>query len=73
MEGNLWLPSNPSSGSEKLSKIQNGFDTVVIDEAAQAVELSTLIPLKYGAKRCILVGDPSQLPATVLSVHKYFY
>ena len=26
-----------------------------------------MIPLKYGAKKCILVGDPNQLPPTVLS------
>lgn len=32
------------------------FDTVIIDEAAQSVELSCLIPLKYGCKRCVLVG-----------------
>ena len=43
------------------------FETVIIDEAAQAIELSTLIPLKYQVKRCILVGDPNQLPPTVLS------
>ena len=36
-------------------------------EAAQAIELSTLIPLRYGCKRCILVGDPKQLPPTVIS------
>lgn len=44
-----------------------GFETVVIDEAGQAVELSTLIPLRYGASSCVLVGDPAQLPATVTS------
>ena len=43
------------------------FDTVIIDEAAQAVEVSTLIPLKYACRRLILVGDPNQLPATVFS------
>eukprot|EP00177_Eucheuma_denticulatum_P004381 GFKZ01007961.1.p1 GENE.GFKZ01007961.1~~GFKZ01007961.1.p1 ORF type:complete len:1496 (-),score=199.40 GFKZ01007961.1:396-4883(-) len=43
------------------------FDTVLIDEAAQATETSTLIPLTLGASQCILVGDPQQLPATVLS------
>lgn len=43
------------------------YDTVVIDEAAQAVELSTLIPLRYECQRCILVGDPKQLPPTILS------
>ena len=29
--------------------------------------MSTLIPLKYGCRRLILVGDPKQLPATVFS------
>ena len=32
------------------------FEMVVIDEAAQAVELSSLIPLKYRCNRCIMVG-----------------
>lgn len=43
------------------------FDTVVIDEGAQATETSCLIPLTLGASRCLIVGDPQQLPATVLS------
>ncbi|EJU03106.1 hypothetical protein DACRYDRAFT_115362 [Dacryopinax primogenitus] len=53
------------SGHELLSSYD--FETVVIDEAAQSVEMSSLIPLKYQCKRCILVGDPEQLPPTVLS------
>ncbi|KAG6838869.1 hypothetical protein C0991_007789, partial [Blastosporella zonata] len=43
------------------------FEMVVIDEAAQCVELSSLIPLKYRSNRCIMVGDPQQLPPTVMS------
>ncbi|KAG8462708.1 hypothetical protein KFE25_004684 [Diacronema lutheri] len=43
------------------------FPLVVIDEAAQAIELSALIPFKFGARHAVLVGDPKQLPATVLS------
>ena len=43
------------------------FSTLVVDEAAQAVELATLIPLTLGIKQCVLVGDPQQLPATVLA------
>ena len=35
------------------------FETVIIDEAAQAVELSALIPLKYQCRRCIMVGGQS--------------
>jgi senataxin len=53
-----------SAGSDKLESIKNSIDTVIIDEAAQAVEPTTLIPLQYSPKRVILIGDPKQLPAT---------
>lgn len=43
------------------------FPMVVIDEAAQCIELSSMIPLKYACKQLVLVGDPNQLPPTVLS------
>lgn len=33
----------------------------------QCTEPSTLIPLRYGCKTLILIGDPRQLPPTVLS------
>ena len=57
-----------SSGSEVFSEVKGlEFATVIIDEACQAVELSTLIPLRYGCRRCILVGDPQQLPPTIIS------
>jgi senataxin len=55
------------SGHEMMRNINIEFETVVIDEAAQSIELSALIPLKYGCSKCILVGDPKQLPPTVLS------
>ncbi len=42
------------------------FDTAIIDEAAQTTEPSCLIPLRLGCRRLVLVGDPRQLPATVL-------
>ncbi|KAB8294774.1 hypothetical protein EYC80_006736 [Monilinia laxa] len=55
------------SGHDFLRNVNVEFETVIIDEAAQCIELSALIPLKYGATKCILVGDPEQLPPTVLS------
>ncbi|EEB07161.1 helicase sen1 [Schizosaccharomyces japonicus yFS275] len=55
------------SGHELVARANLTFNTVIIDEAAQAVELDTIIPLKYGAARCVLVGDPNQLPPTILS------
>ncbi|KAK9812261.1 hypothetical protein WJX73_008588 [Symbiochloris irregularis] len=55
------------AGSSLLLAMGSKFDSVVIDEAAQAVEPSTLIPLVSGCKQVFLVGDPIQLPATVIS------
>ncbi len=55
------------SGHEMFQGISIEFETVIVDEAAQCVEMSALIPLKYGCAKCILVGDPKQLPPTVFS------
>ncbi|MGB9590387.1 MAG: AAA domain-containing protein, partial [Candidatus Hydrothermia bacterium] len=52
------------AGSEFLEKEE--FDLMVIDEATQATEPSTLIPL-IKAKRAVLAGDHRQLPPTILS------
>jgi hypothetical protein len=43
------------------------FRTVLIDEAGQSSEVAALQPLAFGAKQVVLVGDPQQLPATILS------
>lgn len=55
------------SAHDVLASMSMTFETVVIDEAAQCIELSAIIPLRYGCKKCIMVGDPNQLPPTVLS------
>ncbi|CCH62152.1 hypothetical protein TBLA_0G02100 [Henningerozyma blattae CBS 6284] len=55
------------SAHDVLASLGVQFDTVIIDEACQCTELSSIIPLRYGGKRCIMVGDPNQLPPTVLS------
>eukprot|EP01048_Picozoa_sp_COSAG05_P026550 COSAG05_NODE_7305_length_830_cov_1.061560_1_plen_115_part_10 len=55
-----------------------GARVCIIDEAAQAVEPSTLIPMhlgrasrrgptRAGVAHCVLVGDPQQLSATVFA------
>jgi len=43
------------------------FKTVIIDEAAQALEPATWIPISRASK-VILTGDPFQLPPTVKSI-----
>jgi superfamily I DNA and/or RNA helicase len=41
------------------------FDVVIVDEASQQTEPTTLVPLVKGCSRAILVGDHVQLRATV--------
>ena len=55
------------SGSGHEALIDEEFEMVIIEEAAKAVELSSIIPLKYNCVRCVMVGDPQQLPPTVIS------
>ncbi|KAK6129452.1 hypothetical protein DH2020_036810 [Rehmannia glutinosa] len=71
--------SESTSGHKFINASENTlFDALVIDEAAQALEPATLIPLqllKSRGTKCIMVGDPKQLPATVLSnvASKYLF
>lgn len=43
------------------------FHCVIVDEASQCCEPELLMPLCYRIYRMILIGDPMQLPATVIS------
>lgn len=48
-------------------RIYPHFTCVIVDEACQSNELDLLIPLCFQASKLVLVGDPEQLPCTVLS------
>ena len=56
------------SANRILDKVENGFDLVVIDEAAQALEASCWIPILRGRK-VVLAGDHCQLPPTIKTRH----
>ena len=43
------------------------FPRVLIDEATQATEPATLVPIVRGCRQLVLVGDHKQLPPTVIS------
>ncbi|KAM5247003.1 DNA-binding protein SMUBP-2 [Ctenodactylus gundi] len=64
------LATNTGASSDGPLKLlpESYFDVVVIDECAQALEASCWIPL-LKARKCILAGDHSQLPPTIVS-HK---
>ncbi|KAI9657447.1 MAG: DEAD-box type RNA helicase [Bathelium mastoideum] len=66
-EADILCATLSGSGHEMFQNLNIEFETVVVDEAAQCVEMSALIPLKYGCAKCVLVGDPKQLPPTVFS------
>lgn len=55
------------AGAAPFARIAKPFDAVIVDESTQATEPSNLVPLLQGCKQLFLVGDPSQLPATVIS------
>eukprot|EP01035_Chromulina_nebulosa_P019240 gene19240-25091_t len=60
------------AGSQALIEVVIGktgfkFDAIIIDEAAQSTEPSALIPFKFDPHLVIMVGDPCQLPAVILS------
>ncbi len=56
-----------ASGRKNLNKYIRKIDLLIVDEAAQALEPETLIPLKFAPDKLILIGDPKQLPATIKS------
>jgi len=70
--GQLRRPSKPSrSGGtgqrEETPQESALFTCCIVDEATQTTEPESLAPLMLGCEKLILVGDPKQLPATVLS------
>ena len=54
---------------ENNPKVLNRAQPVLlVDEAAQALEAELIIPISYTEPRSmVLVGDPNQLPATLIS------
>ena len=53
------------AGSAKLDRLK--FHHVLVDEASQATEVATLVPLMRACRQLVLVGDHCQLPPTVSS------
>lgn len=49
------------SGHESIEQLE--FEMVIIDEAAQAVELTSLIPFKFRTPKCIMVGGENSTSA----------
>lgn len=53
-EADIICSTLSGSGHEQLEQFD--FPLLIIDEAAQCIELSSMIPLKYQSAQCIMVG-----------------
>lgn len=68
-ESNVILTTLSGAGHRSISSlaVEVSLEHVIIDEAAQSTEPGELIPLQYGCRKCVMIGDPKQLPPTVFS------
>ena len=55
-----------SAGSKPVERM-GSVSALIVDEASACTEAELLIPLAAQPQRLLLVGDPKQLPATVMS------
>lgn len=71
-QANIICSTLSSSGKQQFQdfiiKTNSSYPLCIIDEACQATEPSLLIPLRYRCNKLILIGDPRQLPSTILSM-----
>lgn len=56
-----------SSGRDWLHKQITRCPIIVLDEAAQALAPEAMLPLRFNPRVYIHIGDPNQLPATIIS------
>jgi len=61
------LSSCYTNQMETIFGNKNRISVCIVDEATQSSEAETLIPLMLDVNTLVLVGDPNQLPATILS------
>ena len=70
-EAHIVFSTLSGAGLPILSSQQSQpFSALLVDEAAQATELSTLVAFRHNVPHVILVGDPKQLPATVFLLNE---
>lgn len=53
-EADMVFTTLSSTGRRVFERMQNRFETVLVDEAAQASEIAIMQPLTFGCKRCAL-------------------
>ncbi|KAH3763650.1 P-loop nucleoside triphosphate hydrolase superfamily protein [Pelomyxa schiedti] len=69
LSSQLVLSTLNSAGSWDFRNVSSSqpFDTVIVDECGQSLEPEIMLPLRFVARRLVLVGDWKQLPTLVES------
>ncbi|CAI0459546.1 unnamed protein product [Linum tenue] len=67
MIGTTWRRQLSNDIRKEMKLDSTSFDLVIIDVAAQALEIACWMPLLKGS-RCIFAGDHLRLPQTIQSV-----
>jgi len=65
-EADVIVTTLTGSSNMFIRNIKDKISLLIVDEASQATELTTLIPLTYDIPKAILIGDSKQLPPTVI-------
>ncbi len=60
-EAEMVFTTLSSTGRKIFNHLENAFENVLVDEAAQASEIAVLQPLMLGCKRCVLPSIDSSL------------
>nr|KAJ3422418.1 DEAD-box type RNA helicase [Polyrhizophydium stewartii] len=69
VEADVVLTTLSGAGHDIFTDLRDcEFQTVIVDEACQSVELSCLIPLRYGARKCIMVGGCYKMSFLLYSI-----
>lgn len=72
MKSDIICSTLSSSVHESLFLTKLNLDFLIIDESCQSVEPSTIIPLKHNPRKIVLIGDPKQLPPTIINPSPFY-
>ncbi|XP_067126619.1 probable helicase senataxin [Centruroides vittatus] len=72
INANVVLTTTDNLNSE-FTNFRNGFTCCIVYDSTQLTELQNLIPLQFGIEKLLLVGDPQQFSASLLTKAAYEY
>ena len=69
-EAEMVFTTLSSTGRKIFNHLENAFENVLVDEAAQASEIAVLQPLMLGCKRCVFQSFINESTFAVFGTHQ---